>query len=205
MATTLDSFRPQVQAEVPACPAIVIDGAIRDACRTIAWDTWAVRSDIPVTTIADTQSYTLSAPADHEVIAVKSVVMGGDTLLTPYSGSVPASVRLIMRSGTPQAFWYRAGNLWLYPVPTDVRTLVAEAVIQPTRTAATVDDRFLNYAEAIGYWALYRLKAATGQAWTDEAGARFNYQRYADITLDIRTAFDTSGTSGSRRVCTNFF
>jgi len=184
-------------------PLFTVDSAIREACRAIAERSWMFRNTVSVTTVASTQSYAVTAPTNHEVFAVKAVSIGGATMLTPITDD-PA-MRHIQSLGTPSFYWFRDGQITLYPTPDAAVTLSIESVIRPTFAATAVDDRFLPMQDAVGYYALFLLMNTNNQVWGNAAAAAFNFQRFTASLNNHRSAFEASGVFNTRHVRPVFF
>jgi len=199
----IETFRPYIQAELPACPLITIDASIREGCRALARDTWLIRSESVDYAFDQIQAYDLTVPTGHEIIAVKSVILDNAVELRHTTDS--ARLRSIPAYGAPQHYWFERGQLWLYPIPNASFTLTSETVIRPDLTTLTVDDQFSNYFDAIRSWVLSRLKRITGQPWTDLPGSELNHALYKRLISGHRTDRDLSGGPNVRRVATNFY
>lgn len=199
------AFRPYVTPEVPGCPQVMVDDAIRGGCRSFAFDTWAVRYDVPAfNTVNGTQSYVLTPPAQHEIFAVSSAVKDG---VYPALSPAPdrAVVRYVQTPGSPTHFWYSLTSLWLHPTPNVAVNLEVEAVIRPTQAATTVDDQFLEYRDAVAAWSKYKLMLAAGKSWYNPEGARENYALYMKHVGDQRVRSNTGRVAAPLRAVTNFF
>ena len=199
---TLDTIRLQVQAEIPSCLPTTIDAAIIDACRTFSLDTGVIKSDITVPTVIGTRTYAVAPAAGSETLRV-TAVLNGVTELRPTENCITS--RNTATRGKPTHFWFVDSLLYLYPIPDAVYSLVVEAVIQPVIAATTLDTKFTPYSEALGYLALHKLKATSGQPWTDPSGAAFNYQRYMVLSGGFQIAAAMVNSTLPLRVKSNFF
>lgn len=198
------AFRPYVLPEVPGCPLVIVDDAIREACRQFSADTWVITYDVPsFNTVIGTQSYSLSAPVQHEVYTVKVVVMSGSTELSPAPESTAA--RFIPHSGDPSRFWFKSPKLWLDAVPDKVVSLLVEAVVRPTQAAISVDDQYLEFREAIAHYAKAKLMAMTGKPWFMPDMSNSNYIAYTQITSKQRVRVNAGRVAAPLRMVASFF
>ena len=199
------AFRPYVMPDVPGCPQVMIDDAIRGGCRQFAFDTWAVRYDVPAfNTVDATQSYVLTPPSQHEIFSVAVVVKDGeDPALSPVIDH--ASVRYVQTAGSPTFFWYKSTALWLFPTPNVVVNLEVEAVIRPTQAATTVDDQFLEYRDAVAAWAKYKLMMVSGKSWYNPSDAKENYALYMKLMGDQKVRSSNGRVAAPLRAMADFF
>ena len=199
------AFRPYVMPEVPGCPQIMVDDAIRDACRRFSQDTWLITYDVPAfNTVSGTQSYTLAPPVQHEVFGVKTVVKDGEA---PALAPVPEQTitRYAADDGTPSVYWFKSPALWLHPKPNLVVSLAVEALIRPTQTALTVDDQFVEFREAVAGWAKFKLMTITGKSWYNPGGAKESYAMYTKLVSEERIRQNSGRVSTPLRAVNSFF
>lgn len=213
MATIVVSqFRPYVQPEVPGCPVVMVDDALIDACRRFSEDTWIINEDLAtIPTVAAIQSYALTpaqggspAAAICEVFGVKTVVIGGaGPALTPIPEHT--TFRYDQTSGTPTAYWFKEGRLWLYPTPDAVVQLSVEGLTRPLKTTSNIIDTYAEHRESISCWAKYKLMSAIGAPWSNPDAALANYRMYRMLAGEQRAKSLTGRVASALRVTPNFF
>lgn len=200
---TLEAFRPLIQTELPTCPQLLVDRAVRDACRVFALDTWLLSHEYQFDTAAGVPNYSIDAPTDHEAFALVSIVTSTNRTLAPALDNFKA--RVVPQTGTPSRFMVANKELWLTPTPPAPETLFVSAVVRPTLTANTVDDRCMDYSDAIKHLVMGRLKSMTGQLWSDPVAAKDHFVLYNSFATQYQTDRDRSGIINVRRVVPRFF
>ena len=203
MATALSAFAPYVQPDVDDAPLVLIEDAIRDGCRRFALDTWLFTSDVTIPTVASTQSYTVTAAALTEIIGVKTISIDGATPIEPIPEDT--AKRYVQADGTPSGYWFKNDLLWTYPTPDSVVSMAVEAVIRPTQAATTVDDKFVEYREAVAAWAKYSLMSMVGKPWSNPPEAEFFHRVYTQRVGEEKARDNTGRVAVDLRVRPNFF
>ena len=203
MATALSAFSPYVRPDVDGAPNPLIEDAILDGCRRFALDTWLITSDVTIPTVASTQSYTVTAAAGTEIIGVKTISIDGATPIEPTQEDT--AKRYVQDDGTPNCFWFKNSLLWTYPTPDGVVSMAVEAIVRPTTTATTVDDKFVEYREAIASWAKYSLMSMVGKPWSNTQEAEFFYRVYLRRVGEEKIRDNTGRVNAELRVIPNFF
>lgn len=200
---TVESFRANVQPDVPACPTPYIDSAIVDACRAFARDTWLLTQSTLEVTSAGSQVIDLFGGVGEEVIGVSSVVIDGSMQLTPYE---PNQVLIdVQQPGRPTHYWFRDGQLVLFPTPDAAYSLSVQSITSPVFGTTSVDDRYLGYVEAIRAHTLYKIMRTPGAAWSDPQSAMANYALYKSLAGNFKNTSLFGGSHAQRRVIPNFF
>lgn len=203
MATALSAFSPYVRPDVDGAPVPLVEDAILDGCRRFALDTWLITSDVTIPTVASTQSYTVTAAALTEILGVKTISIDGATPIEPTQEDTAR--RYVQASGDPGCFWFKNNLLWVYPTPDSVVSMAVEAVIRPTTAATTVDDKFVEYREAIAAWAKYSLMSMVGKPWSNTQEAEFFYRVYLRRVGEEKIRDNTGRVAAELRVRPNFF
>lgn len=200
------AFRPYVQPDVPECPLVLVDDAIRDACRALSADTWLFHEDlVTFSTVVGTQSYVLSsAIAGVEVFGVSTIILNG-SLPAILPGSYDASRRYAPVDGAASFFWFREGRLWFDARPLAVATVQVDALVRPTIAATTVDDRYVEYRDAISYWAKFKLMQMVGRPWSNPQDAQISYQFYSSLVGDQRIKDGSGRVARPLRTAAPFF
>lgn len=210
---TLNDFLPDVEKEAPGCGVPdakrAIRRAIADLCTETHW--WAETLATTVPLVAGTDTYTLTPPANAAVVApVKLWIVD----VTP---EIPFKTRQWLDRYLPgwdfssvtgqrvpaYAFSPGPGKVTFYPPPNaesvaDGLEVSVRAALSPARTAETIDDRFLNDAdavEAIRAGALMRL-LDTAQGWGNIPRARQEEQRFQAYVGQFKTKVMLAGADG---------
>lgn len=174
----LSEFDALVVPEVPGCPLPSVRAAVVVAARKLCEDYWLLRDSAAITTVAGTATYVLTPvdAANNEVFAVYAAHIG--TLeLGPLTED--AHYRALSTQGPPSQYAFDGQQLRPLPIPDNAYDLIVEFTVRPKRTTqTTLDDRFIQYMEAVGHYAKYHLMSMTGQPWANPSLALFNNQRY---------------------------
>lgn len=199
----LSAFSPYILPEVAGCPTPMIEGATRDGCRRFSEDTWIITTDVTLATVANTQSYAVTPLADTELLAVKTVSIDGAKPISPIPEDTEK--RYVQTPGDPTGYWFKDDLLWLFPTPQSAASVVVQAVLRPTITAATVNDKYVEYRDSISAWAKYQLMSMVGQPWSNTQEAEYYYRLYRQVTSEQRVREARGRTSIDLRVRPNFF
>lgn len=191
--------------EVPGCPQIMVDDAIREACRQFSFDTWAITYDVTLfNTVATTQSYILTPPVQHEIFGIQTVVKDGTyPPLDPVAEQTVA--RYVQTNGGPTSYWFKSTKIWLYPTPDKVVSLAVEALIRPLQSATTVDDQFLEFRDAIAGFAKGRLMLVSGKSWYNPTDAQTSFRTYMKHVGDQRIRLNSGRVAAPLRAMAAFF
>ena len=174
---SLSDFYPYVMIDVPGCPEVVVDTALRSSMIEFCEKSLAVQRDLdPVTVVAGTLDYDLEPPTDQKVVKLLRVWYK-TTELTP---TAPDDVtkpevynRLFSGANTtgaePRTYVQKDDITFsVYPLPleTAANALTIRAALKPSRSATTFEDvLFEDYAEVIANGAKYRLLGMPGKPW----------------------------------------
>lgn len=197
------SFTPYVQPDVDGAPLVLIEDAIRDGCRRFALDTWLITSDVTIPTVDATQSYTVTAATGMEICGIKTISIDGAAPIEPIQEDT--AKRYVQAAGTPTGYWFKNNLLWLYPTPDAVVSLAVEAIIRPTVAATTVDDKFVEYRDAVAAWAKYTLMSMVGKPWSNPPEAEFFHRVYTQWVGEAKARDNTGRSAVDLRVRPNFF
>lgn len=210
MSTSLYAFLPQVAVSVPGCPDIVAIDAIRDAIIRMCEiaPVWKYTFD-PMDVVANSADYQLDVPTGAYVFSIHEVVFSG----TPLAPTTPAAIDNSIiswrdKTGTPTMF-YRGPddtiNLALTPATSAASALIVTAVLEPLRTAVSVEDfMFQRYQPHVTLGATGMLLSAPGKPWSNpqlgaamiaDFGVACNHVRsdlfsdYANVRLRARSPY----------------
>jgi len=207
---TLNDFFPEVESEVPGAgvPEVqrAIRNAIREFCERTHW--WAETLATAVTLVENTATYTLTPPANAEIVApVKLWIVDEhpdiplltrdwlDRNMRGWDYSTATTSRL------PTGYFVPApGQIQLVPPPnaeavTDALEIVARAALNPSLSATTIDARFLQAEAAVRAGALYRL-LRTSKPWGDYKRAVDEERRFNNYVAEYRVKVMAGGGTG---------
>lgn len=173
MATVI-SLIPDVAVEINEAPNAAIKKALVDATREFCRETMFWHESLAATdTVVDQADYTLTLPADSEIVDLVSIKYNENETLTPKTDAQLERMSDDWRTDTGDPYYYqRLGNatIKVIPIPQTVITdaIVVKAALQPAKTATTIDDKIIDdYGEYIIYGALGRLFRMSNKPWTD--------------------------------------
>jgi hypothetical protein len=181
VATSLDLFLPSVLVDAPGCPEPLAIAALRFACIEFCRRTDIVQSiQDPMNTVAGTQDYAVTAPADMVLARVLAVSWQGVWLASVAQEQVQSDVALRGADvGTAQVlrrdprFYFlkspSSTSVSLYPVPdtSTTGTILVRASFMPSPTCVGVDDTlYTDWMEGITSGALAKIKASSGQSFS---------------------------------------
>lgn len=177
---TVDSLLPKILVYAYNAPINLVRQAIVDSSREFCRNSMYWREDLTAEdTVVDQSVYPLTLPADSEVVDFNDIYFSTKRRLIPKTMRQLDAINEQWRTQTGEPYYYlREANasvkLVYIPQEVEVGAIQANAVLQPTSTATTIDDKILaNYDEAIIYGALYRVMRVPGKAWSDMATATY--------------------------------
>lgn len=181
--SVLSDFYPYILPEVPGCPELTVDVAIRSSLIEFCEKSLVVQRDLdPVTVIAGSIDYDLEPP-DGQLVSKILRVWYKSTELPPVApdnvDAAEAYNRLFSGANTdraePKSFFQKDDvTLSVYPIPKDTvpNGLTIRAALKPTRSAEEFEDvLFQDYAEVIANGAKYRLLSMASKPWTNGPAA----------------------------------
>jgi hypothetical protein len=180
---TLSDFYQYVIPEVPGCPEVTADVAIRAALIEFCEKTLVIQRDLdPVTVVNGITDYDIDPPASQLVSRLMRVWYK-DVELTPTAPDNVhnAEVYNTLFTGAdkersdPRMFIQKDERTFsIYPIPKDTvaNGLTIRAALKPTRNAETIEDvLFEDYAETVAHGAKYRLLSMASKPWTNGPAA----------------------------------
>lgn len=183
---TLDDFYQYVLPEVPGCPEITADVAIRSALIEFCEKSHVIqRNHDPVTILAGITDYELEPPTGQLVVKVMRAWYRTLELDPAAPDSVPkAEVYNTLFTGAdksradPRVFLQKdERSISVFPIPKETvsNSLTMRVALKPTRVAATFEDvLFEDYAEVIASGAKYRLLSMANKPWTNGPASAAN-------------------------------
>lgn len=174
---TLSDFYPYILPQVPGCPELTADVAIRSALIEFCEKSLIIQRDLdPVTVVKGIVDYDIDPPANQLVTRVMRVWYK-DKELTPTAPDNVNSSEVYNQlfpdadksRSDPRIFLQKDERTFtIFPIPMDTvaNGLTVRAALKPTRTTETVEDvLFEDYAETVAQGALYRLLSIPGKPW----------------------------------------
>lgn len=194
-----DAFFPLVLPEVIGCPDPTLIQAIMLTAHSFCTETgvWDEVQD-PVLTSAGIADYEIDAPANAEMLRVRSVWLDGREL-EPNQMRTP----VVPNFGTPLSYHaaLARGQITLDAKPQAKQSLVVRAVYAPRLTGQTLPDFLMSrYALAIASGAKARLMLIPGQAWSNPTLSQFYAAQYQDAVINARIDMERDNVGGSLRV-----
>jgi len=167
-------FLPHVLPYVQHCLDDQAVIAIRHACMDFCRDTFMVQQDMtPISTVANTSTYTVPAPTGYTVSQVMSLYYLNKKLERRSQMELERAYSRNWQSllGTPQVytqFTQDAVTVALVPDAAVTDALTGRIAVQPTRASTQVDGvLFERYLDEIAAGAISRLLATPDQPYTD--------------------------------------
>lgn len=189
MSKPLADFHDLLLPELPGCTVAMVNFQLRETARELCHRTSAWREPLTaVDTVAAQAAYTLTAPADSELVRVTKLTVN-DILLWRLTDRKPSGTDSETEPtyGIDEPPFTLDENLTQIVLATDeipaaavTGGLAVEAALKPTAAAATLPDFLLTQcSEALRYGTLSRLMLMAKKPWTDrplatEYGQRWN-------------------------------
>ena len=175
---SLRDFASLVQPVVRLCPAGVTANAVRSAAIEFCRRSQLWRDTLTGDIVAGNRLVSPATPVDAVVTAAFGVWAYGQEL----SSLVGARANAPGETGNP-GFWSvsASGQIELFPAPKEssLGGLVVDAVLAPSRNAASLPDFLYNtYADAISFGAIGEVAGMVGQPWANPQVALYNAGRF---------------------------
>lgn len=211
MATLLSAFVPDVRVEIPEIAPFVAEREILRACRELCEQARAWRTNITISTVADTGTVDISAslPTNTELVDVITMkAEDGRQPVTPTTWAHLDNNEQDWRVETNDvaAHYLLEDNnvLRFVPIPSSTVTDAYDArvAIKPTLNAGSVGDVLANkYDELLVHGALGRLFRMPRKPWTDFNLAAYYAGMFEEGIRDARSeAADEFQTGVPRKV-----
>lgn len=176
---TLSNFYPYVLPEVPGCPEISVDVALRSSLIEFCEKSLVIQRDHdPLTVVAGVVDYDFEPPTGSLVIKVMKAWYKSEELI-PLAPDEVEDAELYNRSfsdantagSQPRYILQKDERTFsLYPIPDAnvANGLTMRVAYKPTRTASSFEDvLFEDYAEVIAAGAKARLMMSPGKTYTN--------------------------------------
>ncbi len=180
---TLSDFYPYVLPDIPGCPEITADVALRASLIEFCEKSLIIQRDHdPITVILNKTDYDLEPPTGQLVSKVMRAWYK-DTKLDPVApDNVDAATvynslfaNASIKKADPRQFLQKdERTITVHPVPkeTAANALTLRVALKPTRKATVFDDvLYEDYAEGVAHGAKYRLLSMANKPWTNGPAA----------------------------------
>jgi hypothetical protein len=176
---TLTSFYPYVLPDVPGCPEISVDLALRSSLIEFCEKSLILQRDHdPLTVVAGVVDYDFEPPTGNLVVKIMKAWYKTKELQPVAPDEIDKSElynRTFEGASTdgaePKYILQKDERTFsLFPIPKDnaANALTMRVAYKPTRTTTTVDDvLFEDYAEVIAHGAKARLFMSPGKTYTN--------------------------------------
>lgn len=180
---TLSDFYPYVLPEIPGCPEITADVALRASLIEFCEKTLIVQRDHdPITVIANKTDYDLEPPTGQLVTKIMRAWYRDQKLDPLVPDNVDAATvynslfaNASVTKADPRQFLQkdeRTVTVYPFPKETVANALTLRVAYKPSRKATVFDDvLFEDYAEGIAHGAKYRLLGMANKPWTNGPAA----------------------------------
>ncbi|MDN5836557.1 MAG: hypothetical protein L0H12_04305 [Nitrosospira sp.] len=173
-------FHDLAAPDLPGCPVVAIDMALRQSAIAFAEQSLAWRDSHPdIAVVAGTATYAFVPPAQAVVHAVTHAEFENKEI---ESHAGESNIRIAdwrNRMGTPEYVLGGATSLQLVPMPDVAGTLSLEVALKPSVTATGVDDSIFNeFREAIIHGALARLMLSPKKPYSSAQLSMYHAQQF---------------------------
>lgn len=184
----LTSIGAELRFQVGGVPDALLSLAILRGCRKLAERAKVPTYTATIAVVADTLRYAVTMPdADHEPLRLIEVKLdGGELDATDYS--------LDLATGEV-----------VFEVAPSGAELTVEAVIQPLKTAASVNALFLTHEDAVMAWARHWLRSQAGTSWHEPSLAIDAEEEFNKLAGRIQRMAIKGQTNAAIRVRSHFF
>jgi hypothetical protein len=178
-------FYDLVMPDLPGCPFVMIDNALRQSAISFCEQSLAWRWDHPdIAVAAGTAAYDFAPPVDAAVHGIIHAALDGKQIESHAGGSNIMIADWRNRSGAPRYILGGPAAVTLVPNPDAAGTLTMTVALKPSPASTGVDDsQFNEYREAIIHGGLARLMLSPKKPYTNTQLAAYHQQQFS-----IRTA-----------------
>jgi hypothetical protein len=203
MTKAFTAMLDDVLPELNGCSPEMATNALRNACIELYKKSWTKVTELTaITVVPGTSSYTLTAPANTQIIGIKEAYIGSKKL-TPIAATETTSADhyWVTDSGDVSGYFFEAGNtIHLYRNPATADTLHVIVALAPTTTATDIDQHIYDlYSEGICAGAKARLMSIPHKPYSD-AGTAITYRAlFAEAVRDAKWRAYKASTSSQIR------
>lgn len=174
-------FYDLVIPDLPGCPFVMVDNALRQSAITFCEQSLAWRYDYPpVSIVPGTAEYAFAPPAEAVVHAIAYATLD-DKEIESRAGEEDIRIAGWRRqTGMPVYALGGATSLTLVPAPDAAGTLAMIVALKPSPAAIGMDDsQFNEFRETVIHGALARLMLSPKKPYTDMRLAQYHQQQFA--------------------------
>jgi hypothetical protein len=177
-------FYDLVVPDLPGCPFLMIDNALRQAAIAFCEQSLAWSYQHPdVSVVAATAVYAFVPPSGAVVHAITYAEFA-DTAIECKAGESGITIDdWRNQTGTPTYVLGGATSATLVPTPDVAGTLAMTVALKPSPTATGIDDAMFNeYRDAIIHGALARLMLSPKKPYSNPSLATYHQQQFTILT-----------------------
>lgn len=176
MAKTWSEFYPWVMPDVPGCPPLMAEDAIREAAVEYCDATLAYQVDLdPISIVADQRDYVFTLADGLLPVTVKGATVDDEPLISMTADEVARILGGQWATATGTAEYFHQTDEYtvrIYRIPTEALAdgLVLKVAVKPAPDAEEVDDKLFNFhRRGICFGALSRLMKSPNKPYTNLA------------------------------------
>lgn len=174
----MTNILPAVSIHAPEVPQVVMEAVYVEVAREFCRMTRAAQSDLtPVALVADTSTYTLTPPANTEIIDIATAKIAGKEPLRPMTRRQIQDYdpQWETRTGDPVAYILTGTSLRLWPTPSADASLNLRVVVMPNYGVSDIPNVLVQHYEvALRHGALARVLGMPRKPWTDKVESRYH-------------------------------
>ncbi|MEO9075277.1 MAG: hypothetical protein ABI257_07045 [Nitrosospira sp.] len=178
--TPWSDFYDLVMPELPGCPFVMIDNALRQSAILFCEQSLAWRWDHPgIAVAADTAVYDFAPPAGTAVHGIIHAALDGNQIV-PHAGESNITIAgWRNQSGAPGYILGGPSEVTLVPNPDAAGILTMTVALKPSPASTGIDgSQFNEYREAIIHGGLARLMLSPKKPYTNTQLAAYHQQQF---------------------------
>lgn len=174
-------FYDLVMPELPGCPLVVADNALRQSAISFCEQALAWRWDHPgIPVVAGTATYPFTPPAGAAVHGIIHAALDGRKITSNTGESDIGVASWRDQSGTPAYILGGPAAATLVPNPDAAGILAMTVALKPSSSSAGIDDtQFNEYRDTIIHGALARLMLSPKKPYTHAQLAAYHQQQFS--------------------------
>ncbi|MEO7320362.1 MAG: hypothetical protein ABIW02_01850 [Nitrosospira sp.] len=174
-------FYDLIMPDLPGCPFVVVDNALRQSAISFCEQSLAWRWDHPdISIAAGTAAYAFTPPEGASVHSIIRAVLDGEEIA---SHAVETDLMIAgwrNRSGAPRYVLGGPTAVTLVPNPDKAGILTMTVALKPSPVSAGIEDsQFQEYREAIIHGGLARLMLSPKKPYTSTQLAAYHQQHFS--------------------------
>lgn len=179
--TPWSDFYDLIMPDLPGCPFMVVDNALRQSAISFCEQSLAWRWDHPDISVAGGMAaYAFAPPAGAAVHSIIHAALDGKEIESHAGESSINIADWRHRSGTPRYVLGGPTAVMLAPSPDTAGILRMIVALKPSPVSPGIDDsQFNEYREAIIHGGLARLMLSPKKPYTDAQLAAYHQQQFS--------------------------